>query len=197
MINSEGRANGLTKQLIPMYKHFASDPEKYLDVKTYLPPNELLNQDFVWKKPSSMPAQQLLALAKHLYDRQVRKTNGEKIEVLAFYPINKKKRSSTNNSASDGEERMDESARPTVRRTKKKAQAGNRNPGIRADLSEDEGGTAAAITNRNIVFEKGSPGAAGTYWKHRIAFLKSLCQSAEYMRLVCWLQDHQVIEALS
>ena len=178
---------------MPKYKIFAADPERYLDITKYLPPPEMLKEDFVWVKPSTMPAQQLLAWAIHLYARQQRKENGEDIEVLAFYVVDKRQRQSQRRSAAQESE-------PTEHETnavgsKKRAEATTIGSGtlqIRADLSDDEVDTPMATLDKNIVFEAGSPGAAGNYWKQRTTFLKSLCQAQQYTKLVCWLQDHQV-----
>ena len=188
-----GRANGLKKQLVPKYKIFAADPQRYLDVATYLPPPEMLKEDFVWVKPSTMPAQQLLAWAIHLYARQQRRENGEDIEILAFYVVDKRQRPSKQQSTSQEDE-------PTERATKtigakKRASAvaiGSGTLRVRPDVSDDDEDPRAAALDKNIVFDAGSPGAAGNYWKQRTTFLKSLCQSQQYTKLVCWLQDHQV-----
>ena len=88
----KGRVNGLKTQLTSKYKIFAADPGKYLDIQTYLPPREMLKQDFVWVKPSNMPVQQLSAWAIHLYAQQQRRHQGKDIEVFAFYVLDKHQR---------------------------------------------------------------------------------------------------------
>ena len=191
--NIADRANGLKKQLVPKYKIFAANPEKYLDVTTYLPPPEMLQEDFVWVKPSNMPAQQLLAWATHLYARQQRKDNGEDIEVLAFHVVDKTRRPSKRQSSPRDPEPTAGVAMSIVpRKPSKVTTVGSGTLQVRADLSDDEPDGTRATLDKNIVFEPGSPGAAGNYWKQRIAFLKGLCRSPQYTKLVCWLQDHQV-----
>ena len=179
--------------MVPKYKTFAADPEKYLDVALYLPPPEMLKEDFVWVKPSTMPAQQLLAWAVHLYARQQRKEEGEDIEVFAFYVVDKKQCSSKQRLASQEPEPLERGATKIVPRKRTSATAvGSGTLLVRPDLSDDEQHATQATLDENIVFETGSPGAAGTYWKRRVMFLKTLCQSPPYTKLVCWLQDHQV-----
>ena len=153
----------------------------------------MLKEDFVWVKPSTMPAQQLLAWAVHLYARQQRKEGGEDIEVLAFYVVDKNQRSSKQPLASQQAEPTQRGATNIVPRKRKGTTAvGSGTLLVRPDLSDDEMDATQATLDENIVFETGSPGAAGTYWKHRVTFLKTLCSSPQYTRLVCWLQDHQV-----
>ena len=82
-----GRAHGLQVAKKPKYTLFSKDPAKYLDLDKYLPHRDLLTEDFKWVKPCSMSPEQLFAWACHLFDRQQRKKNGERIEVLAFYPV--------------------------------------------------------------------------------------------------------------
>ena len=160
---------------------------------TYLPPPEMLKEDFVWVKPSTMPAQQLLAWATHLYARQQRKDQGEEIEVLAFYVIDKRQRSSKRRSASLDAEPTQRSKTAIVRSKRGNATAvGSGTLVVRADVSDEEPDEITGTLDKNIVFETGSPGAAGNYWKRRITFLKTLCKSSQYTELVCWLQDHQV-----
>ena len=159
----------------------------------YLPPPEMLKEDFVWVKPSTMPAQQLLAWAVHLYARQQRKEKGEEIEVLAFYVVDKRQRSSKGHSSSEEAEPENAARKPVARKVGARSTAiGSGTLVVRPDLSDDEEATTTGALEKNIVFATGSPGAAGNYWKQRIVFLKSLCQSAPYLGLVCWLQDNQV-----
>lgn len=172
---------------MPKYTIFASNPEKYLDLKTYLPPREMLKEDFVWTKPSSMPAQQLLAWAVHLYARQERRNQGENIEVLAFYVVDKQQRPHL---TIEGDKQNEPTETPVGRQAH--GSSTNTRPGIRADLSAEETVRAPPALEKNIVFEVGSPGAAGAYWKSKITFLKSLCKSPEYQKLVCWLHENQV-----
>lgn len=151
----------------------------------------MLEEDFVWVKPCNMPVQQLLAWAVHLYARQERRKNGEDIEVLAFYAIDKRRRQLTSSGADEGSG----TSRPTTKggkRATKASDGSNARPGIRADLSGDETVGQSPTLEKNIVFEAGSPGAAGMYWKDRVIFLKSLCQSKEYQKLLGWLNEHQV-----
>lgn len=139
-----------------------------------------------------MPVQQLLAWAIHLYARQERRKKGEDIEVLAFYAIDKRRRQLL--SSDDAEPPSQQAPTDNVGRQKAKRPAAEKRtrPGIRADVSIEEETSPAPVLEKNIVFEEGSPGSVGMYWKDRISFLKSLCKSTEYQRLVCWLQERQV-----
>ena len=143
-----------------------------------------------------MPAQQLLAWAIHLYARQQRRENGEEIEVLAFHVVDKTHRPTKRASEALDDQPTKRRSKSVVRRKATSATAiGSGTLHVRPDLSDDEDVTPPATLAENIVFEAGSPGAAGKYWKHKIRFLKSLCKSQQYTKLVCWLEDHQVCYA--
>ena len=99
----------------------------------------MLKEDFVWVKPSTMPAQQLLAWAVHLYARQQRRDKGEDIEVLAFYVVDKRQRSTKRPSAPLDAEPMGGATRRAV--TKKRGNATAVGSGtllVRADVSDED-----------------------------------------------------------
>ena len=135
-----------------------------------------------------MPAQQLLAWAAHLYARQERRNKGENIEVFAFYVVDKRQK--PHSAIVDNRQLEPTGANVGINRD---CVAANSNTTrIRPDLSPDEVARTLPTLEKNIVFDVGSPGAAGGYWKSKISFLKTLCRSAEYQRLVCWLYENQV-----
>ena len=147
-----------------------------------------MKEDFVWTKPSSMPAQQLLAWAAHLYARQERRNKGENFEVFAFYVVDKRQKPRSD--IVDNTQLEPRAADTAINRDDV---AENRNiTRIRPDLSPEERARTPPTLDKNIVFDVGSPGAAGGYWKSKISFLKTLCRSAGYQRLVCWLYENQV-----
>ena len=132
-----------------------------------------------------MPVQQLSAWAIHLYARQQRRHQGEDIEVFAFYVLDKRRRpDDVNGGRSSAGQNLNQPG---------EEQSLSQGPRIRADLSDDDPTGPAPTLDKNIVFEVGSPGSAGGYWKNRITFLRGLCTAAEYQKLVSWLSENQVV----
>ena len=189
-----GHAHGLQVAKKPKYTLFSKDPAKYLDLQEYLPHRESLTEDFNWVKPCSMSPEQLFAWACHLFDRQQRKKNGEKIEVLAFYPVQQGKGKARIPATSSVEEYIQNLPHVLARHSEQSGSSGSGTskrpfvPGAEANAS---GGKGLEL-NTNILFEAESPGSVLSLWKDCLGFLRKLCKDAGYGKLLAWLEKVQV-----
>ena len=188
-----GRAHGSKVPKKPKYTAFGKDPAKYLDLEEYLPDPSSLAEDFKWVKPCSMSPEQLLAWARHLYNRQQRRKNGEDIEVLAFYPVAHGKGKATVPAASSVEEYIQNLPHMLARHEEsgRSGEGRGQHPYVPGAETTTTGERAPALSE-NILFERDSPGAVLGLWKDRMSFLRKLCKDANYGRLLGWLDKFQV-----
>ena len=190
---STGRAHGLNVAKKPRYTAFSKDPAKYLDLDEYLPHRDTLTEDFKWVKPCSMSPEQLFAWASHLFDRQQRKKNGERIEVLAFYPIKHAKEKATIPAASSVEQYIQNLPHVLARHEQERpsGEASEKRPFVPGSEVNDSRRNGPSL-NVNILFEPESPGSVLGVWKDRLSFLGRLCKDATYCKLLSLLEKVQV-----
>ena len=125
---------------------------------------------------------------------QQRKKNGEKIEVLAFYPVQQGKGKARIPATSSVEEYIQNLPHVLARHSEQSGSSGSGTskrpfvPGAEANAS---GGKGLEL-NTNILFEAESPGSVLGLWKDRLCFLRKLCKDAGYGKLLAWLEKVQV-----
>ena len=193
VLANTGRAHGLNVAKKPKYTAFSKNPARYLNLEEYLPHRDRLTEDFKWVKPCSMSPEQLLAWASHLFDRQQRKKNGEAIEVLAFYSVQRVKGKAPIPAACSVEEYI-QNLPHVLARHELSTSSGEAN-GKRPFVPGADGNTSGKKQlelNTNILFESESPGSVSGLWKDRLTFLRKLCKDANYVRLLAWLEKVQV-----
>lgn len=140
-----------------------------------------------------MSPEQLLAWVVHLYNRQERRRKGEKIEVLAFYPVRQGKGKAVIPAASSVEEYIQNLPHMIARHQEEhgSGETSGERPYVPGAEEERSVGKAINLEN-NILFEPESPGSVLGVWKDRITFLRKLCPDATYGKLLTWLNKVQV-----
>lgn len=140
-----------------------------------------------------MSPEQLLAWATHLFDRQERRRKGEKIEVLAFYPVQRGKGKAAIPANLSVDEYIRNLPHMLARQEESGASGGGRDKRPYVPGEEPRDGVEKAVElNDNVLFEAESPGSVGGMWKDRVSFLRKLCQDTQYVKLLAWLDKVQV-----